>query len=289
MTNATSWALAEGDEIVPGRHALQLLGGGHRYEAYLAWDDAMLCTVVVKMLRPDQIQSESALRGMKKEASMLDRLRHPVLLRCFDFVPDGPRPHLVLEHLEGPRLSSLLRKQTRLALDQVIPLGVQLASALHYMHGSGHVHLDVKPRNIIMGAPPRLIDLSVARSAHDAARATEPIGTDAYMAPEQCEPRLVAMGPHSDVWGWGITMYEATAGVLPFPRSDDSMRYPQIHLEPLPITGDVPRPLAELIMSCLERRPEDRPNQTEVASALEPLVAAMPRKIVLSRFRPRVR
>ena len=293
MTDGSSWNLNEGDEIVPGRSALQLLGGGHRYEAYLAWDEEMHAVVVAKLLRPHLAHDASALRGLRKEAEVIELLDHPALMRSFGLVADGERPHLVLEHLEGGRLSTLLRKQRRLAIEQVIPLGAQLNSALVYMHNKGVVHLDVKPRNIIMGAPPRLIDLSIARTFARAAAAVDPIGTDAYMAPEQCQPKLVGtMGPASDVWGWGVTMYEAITGTLPFPKVDPNEgqepAYPQLYLEPAPFGKEAPQRLAELIMTTLEKRPENRPSQREVAEALEPFTAALPRKIVLSRLRPRV-
>ncbi len=289
-----TWDLQEGDEIVPGRHALRLLGGGHRYEAYLAWDEQMLSTVVIKVLRPNYLSSESALRTLAAEATAVTTLNHPVLMRCFDVVLDGPRPHLVLEFLEGPRLSTLIRNQGFLALEQAIPLGVQLSSALHYMHGKEMVHLDVKPRNIIMGAPPRLIDLSIARSFEAAARTDHPVGTDAYMAPEQVEPKLVGpMGPKSDTWGWGVTMYEAISGSLPWPKLDEGdatqRQYPQLYLEPRPPDVDTPPALADVVMSSLEKRPENRPAPGEIAGALEPLVEAMPRRVVLSRLRPRLR
>ena len=292
MTNAPGWEFDEGEEIAPERYALQLLGGGHKYEAYLAFDEEMQSVVVAKLLRPHLVEEESALRIMRAEADALTRLSHPVLLRCFDVVEGGPKPHLVLEHLEGPRLSTLLRRQKRLALEQVIPLGLQLSSALHYMHRNEMVHLDVKPKNIIMGGPPRLIDLSVARTFDEARGATEPIGTDAYMAPEQCEPKLMGgMGPQSDVYGWGITMYEALTGTLPYPRFEHGAshpdRFPQLYLDPLPLGSDVPPDLAQLVMSCLEKRPEDRPLQSTIAERLEPFVAALPRRIVLSKFRPR--
>ena len=288
----TRWNFDEGDEIVPGRHALQLLGGGHRYEAYLAWDDELHSIVVAKLLRPNLVEDEGPLKGLRAEGDMLMALNHPVLMRAFDVVSSGPRPHLVLEHLEGPRLSTLLRKQKRLALEQAVSLGQQLSSALIYMHNKGFVHLDVKPRNTIMSGPPRLIDLSVGRSLSRAAQADEPIGTDAYMAPEQVQPRLMGgMGPKSDVWGWGTTMYEAITGTLPFPRVPDAQaqadRFPQLYLEPMPLPHDIPEQLGQVVMSTLAKRPDERPTQTQVAFALEPLAAAMPRRIVLSRFRPR--
>lgn len=292
MTTAPRWDLQEGDQIAAERYALQLLGGGRKYEAYLAFDEELQSLVVAKLLRPHLVRDESALRTMLAEAEALRRLNHPVLLRCFGVEADGEKPHLVLEHLEGPRLSTLLRRQKRLALEQAIPLGLQLSSALHYMHRKQMVHLDVKPKNIIMGGPPRLIDLSVARTFEQAREAAEPIGTDAYMAPEQCEPKVMGgMGPEADVYGWGITMYEAITGALPFPKFDleDGERFPQLHLDPLPLTPETPPVLAELIMSCLEKRPEERPFQTDIAERLEPFVAALPRRIVLSRFRPRMR
>lgn len=293
MTTSPSWELEEGAEIKPERYALRLLGGGHRYEAYLAWDEEMQSLVVAKLLRPHLADDASAIETMEAEGDALARLCHPVLLRSFGIVTDGPKPHLVLEHLEGPRLSTLLRRQKRLALDQVIPLGVQISSALHYMHRNGMVHLDVKPRNIIMGGPPRLIDLSVARTFDQALNATDPIGTDAYMAPEQCDPSsLGGMSPRSDVWGWGTTMYEAISGVLPFPKiddADDRGRFPQLHLDPLPLGRDTPPLLEEIVMATLERRPEDRPHQTDIVNSLEPLIAALPRRIVMSRFRPGIR
>ena len=284
------WNFQEGDEIVAGRHALQLLGGGNRYEAYLAWDDDLHAIVVAKLLRPDAVEDAGALRTLKAEADVLRALAHPVLLRSFGVVADGPRPHLVLEHLEGPRLSTLLRKQRKLAIEQAVPLGVQLSSALIYMHRKATVHLDVKPKNIIMSGPPRLIDLSVARSFDAAAAITTLIGTDAYMAPEQCEPKLLGgSGPASDVWGWGVTMYEALTGRLPFPRvpdSDGNDRFPQLHLEPAPM-DETPDRLVELIMSTLAKRADERPDMKEVAADLEEMSAMLPRRFVLNRLRPR--
>ena len=292
MTTRSGWAFAEGEEIGPDRYALRLLGGGHKYEAWLAFDEELHCIVVAKLLRPSLVEDAPARRMLHAEAAALVRLAHPVLHRCFGVVADGLRPHLVLEHLEGPRLSTLLRRQKRLALEQAIPLGVQLSSALHYMHRQGYAHLDVKPKNVIMSATPRLIDLSVARPVALAEAATEPIGTDAYMAPEQCEPKLLGgMGPAADAWGWGVTMYEAVTGVLPFPRvsDDDRVRWPQLHLDPAPMTDEVPPRLGDLVMACLEKRPEGRPDQAEIAAGLEPLVAALPRRRVLSRLRPGIR
>jgi serine/threonine protein kinase len=289
-----TWGFEEGEEIAPGRHALELLGGGRGHEAYLAWDDRLFGLVVVKILRPHRVDDPAARREIAAEARAYAALQHPVLPRSFGEGLDGGRPHLVLEFLDGPRLSTLVRKQGCLALEQTLPLALQVCSALHHMAGEGWVHLDVKPKNVVMGAPPKLIDLSIARTLDRAARTTGPIGTDAYMAPEQCGVTGMGdIGPAADIWGLGVTVYEAITGRLPFPagRKDGASeeRFPQLVHDPTPFSREISPVLAGPIMSCLKRSPEDRPSAEELAGELQALVAALPKPSIVPRIRPRAR
>jgi eukaryotic-like serine/threonine-protein kinase len=280
----SSWAFAEGDEIAPGRHAVGLLGGGHRYEAWLAWDERLRALVVVKLLRPDQADDAGGRRVLADEARLLERLAHPLLVRSFGVDLDGPRPHLVLELVDGPRLSTLIRRYG-LILEQVVPLALNLCSVLHYLAEEGVVHLDVKPRNIIMAGSPRLIDLSVAREIAALGSLRGPVGTDAYMAPEQCNPaRYGEIGSPADVWGLGATVHEAFTGELPYPRPTRELSHPQLLCRPQPTDG-VPPALTGLLMSCLEARPGDRPTAGELGDALEPFMDALPPPRI-GRFRP---
>jgi serine/threonine protein kinase len=279
-----SWGFAPDDEIVPGLRAQKLLGGGHRYEAFLALDEDLHYLVVAKVLRPDQDGDEDARRALRREASILEAVPHPVIARVFGCDAEGQRPHLRLEFVEGPRLSTLIRRYGSLAVDQAVPLAVELGSALHSMHRRGFVHLDVKPTNTIMGSPPRLIDLSVARSIERAARLDHPVGTDAYMAPEQARPRNGGpVGPPADAWGLGVTTYEAVTGHLPFPDEDG---FPQLDRRPEPLPRDVPAPLTRALGGALAFDPADRPTPAEFAAELAPLLDRPPR-VVLSRLKPR--
>jgi serine/threonine protein kinase len=281
----SSWGFTEGEVIASGRHAVRLLGGGRRYEAYLAWDDELHALVVVKLLRPAFVDDPSMRRALRTEARALERLAHPAIVRAYDVRLEDGRPHLVLEYLDGPRLSTLLRRYG-LAVEQVLPLALQLCGALHYLAGRGMVHLDVKPRNVIMNAPPRLIDLSVANTIEGARTTTRFVGTDAYMAPEQCDPdRFPDIGPPTDVWGLGVTLYEALARSGPFSSADDAARFPQLDACPLPLPDRVPAAVAEPVLACLEPEPADRPTAAELAAALEPLASDLPRPR-LSLFRP---
>lgn len=284
------WGFHKGDALAPGRLAVRRLGGGERYESHLAWDDRLLALVVVKILRPNLVDDAHARRGLAAEAELLERLRHPVVVRGFDAVLDGPRPHLVLEYLEGPRLSTLIRKYGPVEREQLLPLGLQLCSALHYLGGEGIVHLDVKPSNVIMGAPARLIDLSIARSAEELAGVRHRIGTDAYMAPEQCDPS--GRGPitaAADVWGVGATLAHAASGHPPFATpSSGGERFPQLR-EPPALADRVEPEMRRLLTACLDPDPAARPAPAELAGELELLVDAIPQRLVLGRFRVRRR
>lgn len=287
-----AWGFDEGDEIAAGRLAVRLLGGGERYETYLAWDVHLLSLVVLKVVRPNLVDDEHSLRGLAAEARLVERLRHPVIVRGFGAVLDGPRPHVVLEHLEGPRLSRAIRRQGALEPEQLLPLGLQLCAAAHYLAAEGVVHLDVKPSNVILGAPARLIDLSIARTVEALEGVRHRIGTDAYMAPEQCDPeRLGPMTPAADVWGVGATLYHAAAGRPPFPKvpreAPREERFPQLREPPAPLPRSVSPAVAELVLACLEPDPAERPVAADVAAELEHLVDDLPRRPVLRRFRVR--
>ena len=297
MGDYASWNLDEGDELVPGRTIVKAIGGGNRYEVFLVWDAELFSLAVAKVLRPDQAASERALRDLAEEAEALDALAHPVLIRGFDAVLEGERPHVLIEHMEGPSLRRLLKRGGALELDQLLPLALHVAGALAYMHGRGYVHLDVKPDNIVMAIPPRLIDLSIARDVERAARSRGPIGTDAYMAPEQCGAGATGeIGPPADVWGLAATLHHCLSGHKPFPRereafrsSDPDVRFPQLHSPARPLPAHVPPEIARLIADSLASDPHNRPSAPEFAERLEPVVEKARSRLVFSRrgFRAR--
>lgn len=283
MGSTDTWTFAEGDAITPDLTAVRLLGGGSSYEAYLAFDEITYAPVVVKVVRPGLVTDGSSLRGLRREVEALAAVNHPVVVRGLRHRLDGERPHVVLEQIDGPRLSSLVRRYGPLQEQQYLPLGIEIASALHYLRHLGWAHLDIKPSNVIMGAPARLIDLSVARRVEDAAALTVPIGTDLYLSPEQCDPPTTGEPGHaSDVWGLSATLFEAVAGYRAFDDGDlDSpdvrVRYPQLVDDPYELPDRVPHEVAKILYAGLEKRPADRPLPHEIAEALEPVLARQPR------------
>lgn len=285
-----SWDFAEGDEIMPGRYAIHLLGGGTRAEAWVAWDARLHTLVVAKVLRPDHVDNETSLAALAREARVLRDLQHPAIVRMFDAVLDGPRPHIVLESLDGPRLSTLVRRYGPLAAEQLIPLGIEVCSALAYMHNVGYVHLDVKPRNLVISATPRLIDLGIARTREEIAALSAPLGTDAYMAPEQCRTETLGeLGPPADVWALGVVLFYAASGEHPFARERSAgEKQPQLWAEPGLLPERVPAALAGPILGCLQRDPTKRPTAAQLSAILEPMLEDA-RQVARRRLRTRRR
>jgi eukaryotic-like serine/threonine-protein kinase len=290
-TLTTSWEFSEGESIGPGRSVLRRLRTSSEvYDPYLVWDEHRFAITVAKVIQPQYVGVAWAKRAMQREWKALKRLHHPIVVRAFDAVHTGPHPHILLEHLEGFTLREVVRREGPLPIEQVLPLALHLASALHYFAGEGFVHMDIKPANVIMAAPARLIDLSLVHSVKENRTLKHYVGTDAWMSPEQCLPGegpLIA-GP-ADVWGMCATLHYACTGSVPFPRPSEDERYtladrfPQLEDDPMPLPPGVPPLLEQMIKKGLSRRPEDRPTASEFAMALQPLVAELPHRFVMTK------
>lgn len=278
-----SWDLATGDEVVPRCIMQSPLGGGRRHEVYAAFDQDRLAPVVVKIVRPSRVKDAAVLKAMKNEIDLLTRLAHPVVVRILDSMASGPRPFLTQERVPGRTLYKVIHKDGPLAADRAVELGVALSSAIHFAHQRGIVHLDIKPENVILGRPPRLIDFGLASTTGKAAALTGATGTARSAAPEQCAPQRAGVpGPASDVWGLGVTLYEATTGTCPFPANDRDpeapreARFPQLTMSPRPLPSTVPGELSGLLVECLRMDPADRPTAEEVFFTLAAQVGASP-------------
>lgn len=272
-----SWNLPPGSEIAPGRRVIRRLGTGAT-DVYLASDTDQPEPVVAKLLRPDRVEDKDAIWRLTREVSMHQRLSHPSLVRCFGLELDGRYPQATFEFVDGVTLARRINRKGRLTPTNLLTYAIPLADSLAYLASMGVVHLDVKPGNILLGEPQRLIDLGLARDLAAAARIRRAFGTARYMAPEQCDPKGFpgAIGPHSDVWAFGITLYFALSGHRPFALPDLAQtkprrRYPQLRETVPALPEDVPPKLANLVQSMLAAEPERRPTAATVREALATL------------------
>lgn len=199
-----------------------------------------------------------------REGQRLRTMAHPHIVRVWEVVR-APEPMMVQETLTGETLGHLLETAVRRMTEtEVAWMGMQLTSALAYLHDRGLVHLDLKPANVVAERGRAvLIDLSVAR-APGVMRAGR--GTWCYMAPEQARGGYV--GHAADVWGLGIVMHEALTGEPAYGDTDTDR--PQLRAVPPPLGGSrrVRAPLRIIVEACLDPDPANRPSLDAVMDGL---------------------
>jgi len=251
----------------PGYRVIEHLSRTNRLDTYEVWSDERACSCVAKTLRPDRRGDAKARAALLAEGDRLIALTHPHIVRGYEVIAE-PEPIVIMETLDGETLAHLVdRHPDGLPADEVSWLGIHLASALRYLHGSGLLHLDVKASNVVADAGrAKLIDLSLARPP---GRHAAGIGTWCNLSPEQA--RGGDLGPAADVWGLGTVLYEAVTGEAAF--DDDgpqSVEYPQLHGPPPSARGRAPEALAAVVDGCLAHDPAERPTLDELMARLEP-------------------
>lgn len=278
--------LAAGDPLAPGYVVVAHLRRGRRLDVYDLWSDERGCRCVGKTLRPERADDEIAAAQLRTEGLLLATLTHPHLVRAYETVLTAvrPRPAVVIETLPGHTVDYLLDRFRRLAPADAAMLGVQMCSVLRYLHRHGWVHLDVKPGNIVeVGGRAVLLDLSVARRIGE----REAGGTFDYLSPEQA--RGDAVTEAADVWGLGITLYEALSGATPWAdiphrqqRTDGTRFYPQVDAPAAALRTRrrrLPAALSRTVDACLAPDPGARPTVDELAAELVAQSGMDPRAI----------
>lgn len=256
-----------GLEVVPGYRVVGMLSRGRTLDVYDVWSDERSCRCVVKTPRPDRLDDARVRGALLREGRLLRRLAHPHLVRGYDVLLE-PRPAAVLETLGGETLGHLVHRLRRpLGATELAVLGLQLASALGYLHRQEILHLDLKPSNVVAEAGrARIIDLSLARRP---GRIPRGVGTWCYLAPEQARGGNVDAA--ADVWGLGATLWEAATGYAPFDDGDDGPEYPQLERVVEPLARRRPRlepGLARVVDACLRADPADRPALGDITRRL---------------------
>ena len=250
----------------------ELLGEGAYAETYRATDTETGDTVVLKSPNPQLFADPSLFNRYRREAEVVRRLDHPGVQRSLDSGRNRTEPYLVLEYVDGEPLRRRLRRgEGPLPIDRAVDWGRQLAGTLAYLHGQGIVHRDLKPENVLVTSDGRLKigDFGTAQLA-GARRLTwkhlsESLGTPDYMSPEQVQGQRG--DARSDVYAWGVMMYEMLTGQVPF-KGDNSLAVMAGHLQATPrrprdLRPETPPSLEAVVLHAMRRFPEDRYQSAE--------------------------
>jgi serine/threonine-protein kinase len=242
--------------------------------------------VALKMLRPQFSDNRKAVTRFFREARAVNEIQHDNIIEITDFIEDyrGDN-YYIMELLEGQDLRKLIMREGPLSVPRSLGIAIQIANALSAVHKAGIVHRDLKSENVFLvkrGENPdfvKLLDFGVAKMIRDVEEddmhktiAGTILGTAEYMSPEQASGKPVDF--RTDVYSLGVILYEMLSGRRPISgKSFSEIIYNQITATPVRLSQlkdmsiNMPLHLEDLIMQCLEKDPESRPQSMEEMEA----------------------
>jgi len=263
---------------------LEEVGRGSAGVVYRAFALRLGRVCAVKVLGGGALDSTTDLRRFQNEVLLAARLDHPAIVRVFDAGEDQGQPYLVMEYLEGGSLASLLQRRDEAALRQGVQVLAEAARAVHEAHRQGIVHRDLKPDNILLDREgrPHIGDFGLAISLDQDRAHTlqgEPVGTPWYMSPEQVHGHRQEIGPATDIYSIGATLYHLLTGRPPFSGPNTLSILMDVIRKAPPDPEDVarkegvrpvPRDLKAVCQRAMEKNPARRyPSALDLAEDLQ--------------------
>jgi len=301
-----------GPQVIAGRYLLERrVGRGAMGQVYLARDQKFTSKkLAVKTVRQDILSSEDLQEGeaivrFEREAQSAASIQHPNTVSVTDFgeTPDGVF-YLVMEYVEGETLHKLLRREGTLPVKRAVKLLRQIADGIGAAHKLGILHRDLKPANIFIMHVERdddgfvkvgdfglakIVNQTVTSTSSNSAPSSRGIiGTPEFMSPEQMQPEM-RVDVRADLYALGTIAYVMLAGTTPF-TGDMMQLITQKVMQKAPplstIRSDIPHDVDRIIMSALEKQPDDRPASVkDWISKLEEAAADVDEKTTSGRSR----
>lgn len=270
--------------VVAGRYTIgAVIGGGATGSVYAGVDSLTGEKVAIKALRRELVASMPELvERFRQEGDALRRLNHPNIVKVMTTAEEDGQHYIVMEYVGGGSLADLLRRQPKLPIDRAVGIALELSDALSRAHHLDILHRDIKPANILLAedGTPRLTDFGLARVGSSQALTTAGsiLGTFAYLSPEACYKQK--LDARSDIWSFGIVLFEMLTGQLPFEGDTPFEVMHAINHQPLPDPTwqreDIPPALADLLRKMLMK---DRPARIASARLVGAALEDIQRKI----------
>lgn len=246
---------------------LELIGSGGMSDVYKAKCHKLNRYVAIKVLKEEFSSDEGFVSKFKMEAQAAACLSHPNIVSIYDVVDEGKLHYIVMELIEGITLKSYIAQKRRLDVKEAVSISIQVAQGIAAAHSRNIVHRDIKPQNIIISkdGKVKVADFGIARAATSQTITVSAVGSVHYISPEQA--RGGYSDARSDIYSFGITMYEMVTGRVPF-EGDNTVTVALAHLEE-PITRpsvynpQIPVSLENIILKCTEKKPEHRYRSVE--------------------------
>ncbi|MEW6673376.1 MAG: protein kinase [Thermodesulfobacteriota bacterium] len=264
ITKVPKPAPDNGEPVKIGNYdVIKLLGKGGFGSVWKATDPKGLA-VAVKLLNPDALQNEKAVRKFFHEAIILSRLDHPNICRFIDFFPYNQNFAIVMDFVQGIDMKKRLRQRAGpFPLETACRIAEQTLDAFHYAHQQSVLHRDIKPENITLDetGEVKIMDFGIAKlSSAETQHTSATMISPAYTAPERFDIKK-EVTHRSDIYSLGIFFYEMFTGRHPF-KAASPVEMITAHLRTVPAPpheiAPVPVEISRAILKSLEKRPEDR-------------------------------
>lgn len=242
---------------------LEKIGSGGMSVVYKAKCHTLNRLVAIKVLKEEFASDENFVSKFKMEAQAAARLSHPNIVNVYDVVDEENLHYIVMELIEGITLKSYIEKKELLDSKEAIGIAIQVAQGIAAAHEQHIIHRDIKPQNMIISkdGKVKVADFGIARAvSSQTVNSSAAVGSVHYISPEQarggyCDER-------SDIYSFGITLYEMVTGRVPF-EGDNTVAVALAHLEdPVVPPGDynpqVYPGLEDIILKCTKKKPDRR-------------------------------
>jgi len=238
------------------------IGSGGMSVVYKAKCHTLDRLVAIKVLKEEFASDENFVSKFKMEAQAAARLSHPNIVNVYDVVDEGDLHYIVMELIEGITLKNYIEKKGFLENKEAIGIAIQVAQGIAVAHEQHIIHRDIKPQNMIISkdGTVKVADFGIARAVSSQTMNATAVGSVHYISPEQarggyCDER-------SDIYSFGITLYEMVTGRVPF-EGDNTVAVALAHLEeavtpPSQLNPMVSRGLEEIILKCTQKKPDRR-------------------------------
>ena len=242
----------------------RIVGIGGMAVVFRATDTVAHRTVAIKMLKEDVAKDEAAVKRFINESKAVAMLSHPNIVSIYDVSVSGEWKYIVMEYIEGVTLKSYMSQKGALPLEETISFTEQILRALIHAHSRGIVHRDIKPQNIMLlkNGIIKVADFGIAKlpNAETVTMTDRAIGTVYYISPEQASG--LQIDRRSDIYSTGVMLYEMATGRLPF-TADSPVTVALMQVQATPdaptdINPDIPRGLEQIILTAMEKSPDNR-------------------------------
>ena len=269
----------EGQIFANRYRIVKLIGSGGMANVYLGIDMNTGANVAIKILKPEYSSDDEFIRRFDTEAKAVSSLQQNNIVKVYGVGHEGNFRYIVQEYIDGITVKELINQNGHLDWRNAVPIVIQIGVALEFAHNNGVVHRDIKPQNILITRDKiaKITDFGIARAASSTTITMTggAMGSVHYFSPEQARGGNV--GPQSDIYSLGVTLFEMVTGRVPF-DGESNVAIAVKHLQETPplassIMPGIPSGLDAIINKCMQKVPEKRYlSMSQLVSELDALL-----------------